>query len=457
MVTSRNWLGQLVATCLLICWLLPSIATAQYSFGPADFLKRLDRNGNGMIDLDEMQGSASYMIQRLARDNPKINTSQPISIKALSKEMDRLRKQRSGNSSQSSSSSRISVSSSSSSTSSSTSTKKDKPLVPGFGVENELPPIPGFGEAGKVETIEVTEQDIQYSERSFRYYDRNRDGKIDTEEMSRSRSSDLKQYDKNEDGELTVKELAVRYARMRLDREKYSKSNRSSSSRSSSNSSNGTARYTFSSNPSQRGSYSFNRGSNSSSRSKSSSKASSSSTVPSDDRKSYRFLTPAERLPSGVPQWFTDRDRDGDGQVQMSEYTDLWTDSLAEEFAGFDDNGDGIITPKEVMTATDLGAVPGSGGTASSSSKSASSANPLASANPLTTAKTASSSTTSGRPIDPRTLSFFRQVLTQSDANRDGVLTKQEWSKMSKDPSAADANSDGRITVEEYARWRTKG
>jgi len=68
-------------------------------------------------------------------------------------------------------------------------------------------------------------------------------------------------------------------------------------------------------------------------------------------KKSYRFRSPQERLPQGLPEWFVRKDADGDGQVTMAEYSQAWSDSLAEEFAKYDLNGDGVITPEEALKA----------------------------------------------------------------------------------------------------------
>ena len=68
-----------------------------------------------------------------------------------------------------------------------------------------------------------------------------------------------------------------------------------------------------------------------------------------DGKKSYRFLTPTERLPKGMPDWFIKNDADGDGQIMMVEYSSNWTESTAAEFAKLDLDGDGIITPSECM------------------------------------------------------------------------------------------------------------
>jgi hypothetical protein len=61
-------------------------------------------------------------------------------------------------------------------------------------------------------------------------------------------------------------------------------------------------------------------------------------------------LTPKERLPKGIPDWFVDADEDGDGQVLMAEYSDRLTESKAKEFARRDLDGDGVITPREAAS-----------------------------------------------------------------------------------------------------------
>ena len=67
------------------------------------------------------------------------------------------------------------------------------------------------------------------------------------------------------------------------------------------------------------------------------------------DRRSYRLITAQEKLPEGLPGWFKDKDRNGDGQVSMSEYSRRWTDSTARRFIGMDKNDDGLITPDEAL------------------------------------------------------------------------------------------------------------
>jgi hypothetical protein len=65
--------------------------------------------------------------------------------------------------------------------------------------------------------------------------------------------------------------------------------------------------------------------------------------------KSGRFLTPHERLSKDLPDWFREKDTNGDGQVDMAEYASEWTAALVEEFNRYDLNHDGVITQAECL------------------------------------------------------------------------------------------------------------
>jgi hypothetical protein len=73
--------------------------------------------------------------------------------------------------------------------------------------------------------------------------------------------------------------------------------------------------------------------------------------------KPYRFRSPKERLPEGLPGFFS-RDANGDGQISMSEYSRRWSDRMVAEFRRHDRDNDGMITPKECsrLAATRSGA-----------------------------------------------------------------------------------------------------
>jgi Ca2+-binding EF-hand superfamily protein len=69
-----------------------------------------------------------------------------------------------------------------------------------------------------------------------------------------------------------------------------------------------------------------------------------------DKRLSYRFTPAKERLPSGLQSWFEEKDKNGDGQVEMSEYARRWTNGTAADFQRYDLNSDGVITVTEAAT-----------------------------------------------------------------------------------------------------------
>jgi Ca2+-binding EF-hand superfamily protein len=71
------------------------------------------------------------------------------------------------------------------------------------------------------------------------------------------------------------------------------------------------------------------------------------------ERKPSRYWFNVRRLPEGLPVWFLQRDADGDGQVQMSEFAETWTEATVAEFQRHDLNRDGVITPKEYLTAAE--------------------------------------------------------------------------------------------------------
>ncbi|MFC1597623.1 hypothetical protein ACFL5Q_06780, partial [Planctomycetota bacterium] len=53
--------------------------------------------------------------------------------------------------------------------------------------------------------------------------------------------------------------------------------------------------------------------------------------------------------------WFLIRDADGDGQVTVAEYAPDASASSIREFARYDRNGDGVLTPQECLRGTNAG------------------------------------------------------------------------------------------------------
>jgi Ca2+-binding EF-hand superfamily protein len=152
----------------------------------------------------------------------------------------------------------------------------------------------------------------KYAKSLLTQYDANKNGVLDKEEWSKMRGSPGA-ADKNGDGKITLDELTARLA-------SYGKRG-SSGSRTASNYSSGRSR---SYGPSSR---------------------------TTSGGEVYRFKSPTERLPRGLPDWFARSDTNGDGQIAMSEYAATWSDSKADEFDRFDLNADGFVTPEECLAA----------------------------------------------------------------------------------------------------------
>ena len=143
----------------------------------------------------------------------------------------------------------------------------------------------------------------EYAEALLRQYDANRSGALEQDEWRQMRG-DPGSGDRNGDRVLTVDELAQRFAgggdRRDGDREERRRGN------------------------DERGT----------------------------ERRANRALTAAERLPKGIPDWFTRKDANADGQVAMAEYGTSWSDSELAEFQKWDGDNDGYITPDECVPKT---------------------------------------------------------------------------------------------------------
>ena len=478
-------------------------------FNPADFLRRLDGNGNGMLDPDEMQGRAQFFIQRFASSIPGgLNTSRPISIERLATQIERSRGSSEGGEGGGSDRGRRGTSTS----------PTLEPLVPGFGVEEQLPLPLGFGAQGELFSIKVNSEDRVEAEERLRRYDRNGDGALSRDETSRGRwDDDPFIYDRNADGKLSPSELAARYARRREEQGDSSSNNDRSrqtgftSSRSRGSSSGGDSRMN-SIVSGMLGRYDSNRngvleqsewgnsrtdlsaadknkdkkitseefsawmssrfggrgggrtgrgrfggggagqertGRNFFSRRESPQEEAGSSGKQEDQtdlRKSYRFTTASERLPEGLPEWFGRNDANADGQVAMAEFSASWSTKTVADFAQFDVNGDGVVTAEECLVAKEKGALRG-----------IVSSTAVATRNPSGSSTGTSTTTAAAKPpLDARYVRYAQGQINKVDTNSDGSLTEDEWKSMTKVPSAADTNGDATITVEEYATWLKK-
>lgn len=174
---------------------------------------------------------------------------------------------------------------------------EEKRAALSFGGKRQATASRGFGGA-RGETASrsqrATERDESYARGLLKKYDANGDSILQKAEWEKI-SGTPEKADSNRDGKITYNELLARVTQKRRERE------------------------------------------------------ASGSSAAASDRRSYRLMTAQEKLPEGLPSWFEDKDRNGDGQVSMSEYSRRWTDSTARRFIGMDKNDDGLITPDEAL------------------------------------------------------------------------------------------------------------
>jgi len=289
-----------------------------------------------VIKPDEVDGRRRQMLNRMA-ERAGLDPGRPIPVAKLREAMQRGRGQAGNNRGRGAPASgggAARPASGGSSTPSSAGKKPPPSKVSGFGVQSNGASVRGFGKtagdpsrsssASAAKSTPATsagnaEEEERYRRAAagwMRRYDKNNNGKLEREEWKGMRG-DPKATDKNGDGVITLDEMTVRVKE-------------------------------YSRNPSRW------RRSGSGGSSTSSSSGSSSASDDQEKPKSYRFLSPTERLPDGLPEWFTDRDADADGQVAMVEWTTDWSHSKVSDFDAWDMNSDGMITPAECIRAEKL-------------------------------------------------------------------------------------------------------
>ena len=373
----------------------------------------MDTNGNGMLDPDEAQGPARFMLDRMARDNPKIDITKPIPMTTLTEAFQRMRSGSSGGSSYGGEDDFI------------LSPAKTS-LVPGFTTKVDKIPILGFGVSAETPSIPVEESDIREAESRMKSYDKNNDQFLDENELKEGRWSDSPmQYDKNRDGKLSLQELATRYARRRTSRSDQEQPKRDQAS---------------SSRKRDRGT---DRGGDEKKEEKN----------PFDKTATYRV----SESKAGLPEWFSKKDANQDNQVSMSEFASKWDQDAIEDFGRFDSNHDAYITIKECLAAVKKGHIPGS---SSSASSSATSSSAVASGSPsATTAGVAAVGASAGGAGSDKEKADMRNWVVKriksKDKDGNSFLSLDEFGN-DKDFVIADANKDGKVDTDEYVAFRIR-
>ncbi|MEM6330535.1 MAG: hypothetical protein AAF790_09825 [Planctomycetota bacterium] len=328
-MTLRRRTPAIAAACLIAAWLC-GLAAAQPPDRSSDRMERAmrawDKNGDGVLTKDEAPGRAWRFVERRA-EAAGIQPGEGVKIADLT--------QRSGDGAGQSDSDRRGT------------RGGDEPRsgdhpdkAKGFDRLEQPQPAQGFGTPadapgrsekaaeprGKQDEAEYRrEQARRYARGLLSRYDRNNNRILEQSEWRRIRGEPEK-ADFNGDGKITLDELTARVEARNREREQAAAAERGGGRR------DGRSR-----DSSRRGRDDRRRDSGSD------------AAAGGAGRKSYRFTPAQERLPEGLPGWFVDRDTNGDGQVAMHEYSRSWSDRKAEEFARYDANGDGMVTPEEVI------------------------------------------------------------------------------------------------------------
>ncbi|MFM7115428.1 MAG: hypothetical protein ACKO81_02680 [Planctomycetota bacterium] len=403
------------------------------SFDPASYLQRLDANGNGAIEPNELSDRSRSFVEGLGFNPDETNSLEKIKAKINGDKQTESRggKESAGGSALGSPDRNI--------------VRK----VPGFGVSPaERKPVPNFTTVSQPSSGELDgkygSEIMSQVDAAMSRYDKNSDGKIDQSEMSEGRwgQPDPKESDTNGDGSLSKAEMAERYYRRTRGSSSSdsSSSTRRSSERSDSSSSRdsgagdrssrrGTDREESNRGAGERpanggeerpaeparssgggdryrkyadglmdqydtdkdgnlskeevagmkqkpenadldknglisagelteaianGSMSSRGGASGASRSTRERSSSSNSEPRGSDSKPTESGSSGGESPrsgssrsSGSKFSFLASDKNRDGNVQMHEFTDEWTDEKFEEFKTYDKNGDGVITNAE--------------------------------------------------------------------------------------------------------------
>jgi Ca2+-binding EF-hand superfamily protein len=375
------------------------------------------------------------MLDRMARNNPKIDLTKPIPISVITESFQSMRAGGGpgggGPWGGGGDSSEESVGGSSSNT-----------LVPGFGVKISRSPVPGFGASGKNAPTKVEDQDLRDADERMRRYDRNNDGSIDETEYRETRWTEkLSQWDTNKDGKLTREEVAVRYARRRL-----LSSNQPSAP--------DQGRGGF--DPRNRGDA---RGDNQGGGKNDGGQKSNTVAHPFEKRASFRVTDSSGNAPrpAGVPEWFARDDSNLDNQISMGEFARKWDASTLENFYSFDTNQDGFITLQECLAGVKKGYLKGSGGSSSSVASSDGSAPaPSAGQAPNPSAPSGNAPAVAVGGADSRMREFAKKAIDKADKDKNGFLTPDEFKSSGTTFADVDTDKNGKIDLDEYALFRAK-
>ncbi|MDA7980090.1 MAG: proprotein convertase P-domain-containing protein [Pirellulales bacterium] len=324
-------------------------------------LRRLDANHDGKLETREIPRNDLPVVMRLA-ELADLNTKRPLPIKKLESAVAKLAKQgRDGRKGD----------------------KKDgnqnSSGVPGFGNGAGLTFLPGFGATPD----EVTTADLQLAKESLKRFDRDDDGVLTEREARRLRlSGKTMRFDRNNDERLDEFEVAAALAAHRASGRKFNPENDDDDD-------DRRDRRRRDRDDDERRDRDRNRDGRDRRREISRlaegimdhydvdgdgslsplecelaghdmqlTDVNGDQAVSEDELEAWiseNYPEPEEEQSSmELPQWFLDKDTNGDGQVAMFEFERKWTDDRAAEFESYDTDSDGIITRREVLVAATI-------------------------------------------------------------------------------------------------------
>jgi Ca2+-binding EF-hand superfamily protein len=256
------------------------------------------------------------------------------------------------------------------------------PRVPGFGPLQGQRTIPGFGPEGATQ-VALLPEDLAKADDRMQRYDSNRDGYLDRNEIGGGRwSDDPFQFDGDRDGRLSRLELARRYSLRRLaesgggmpppstvsvpagtspsadEQQRRDRERRAMEEAARARGALRGTRESWHLTETLMSRHDINRDGVLDANERRSLGLPAAADLDRDQRVSRPELSAwlaqqeslqGRAIPRELPAWFVEKDKDGDGQIQMSEFADQWTDELYDEFSALDLNNDGIIVADECL------------------------------------------------------------------------------------------------------------